>query len=163
MYAPARIRKVMAKLKRQGLLTTKEGAEGGYSFTLDADKVTLRMVNEAIGEPMVAASWHSGRSDMECLIASGMASVMDGIYADLDDVCRQQLEKTTIAGIDRMIFREKKRPEHSGNEKSPSESGRAFWCRYFLESFVFCGGACGEYGGYRGCCMGCGRRTFPDA
>ena len=106
---PARIRKVMAKLKKAGLLTTKEGAEGGYSFTLDADQVTLRMVNEAIGEPMVAASWHSGRSDMECLIASGMASVMDGIYADLDDVCRQQLEKTTIAGIDRMIFREKEK------------------------------------------------------
>lgn len=103
---PARIRKVMAKLKKAGLLITKEGAEGGYLFTLDPNKVTLRIVNEAIGEPMVAASWHSGRSDMECLIASGMASVMDGIYADLDNACCRQLEKITIADIDSMIFRE---------------------------------------------------------
>ena len=27
---PARVRKVMAKLKKAGLLSTKEGAEGGY-------------------------------------------------------------------------------------------------------------------------------------
>lgn len=106
---PARIRKVMAKLKKAGLLTTKEGAEGGYFFPLDPRKVTLRMVSEAIGEPMVAASWRSGNADMECLIASGMASVMDGIYADLDAVCRRQMEKTTIADIDRVIFEEKEK------------------------------------------------------
>lgn len=106
---PARIRKVMSKLKKAGLLTTKEGAEGGYSFSLDAEKVNLRMVDEALGEPMIAASWHSGNSDMECLIASGMASVMDGIYAELDSVCRRQLEKTTIADIDRVIFKDREK------------------------------------------------------
>ena len=31
---PARVRKVMAKLKKAGLVDTKEGLEGGYRFQL---------------------------------------------------------------------------------------------------------------------------------
>ena len=39
---PARIRKVMARLKKAGLVKTKEGIDGGYSFDLDPGCVTLR-------------------------------------------------------------------------------------------------------------------------
>lgn len=106
---PARIRKVMAKLKKSGLLTTKEGADGGYDFALPPEAVSLRMVSDALEEPLVAAGWRSGGSDMKCLIASGMAQVMDGIYADLDRVCRQRLESITIADIDAQIFRKGER------------------------------------------------------
>lgn len=41
---PARVRKVMAKLKRAGLVTTREGLDGGYLFNGPADKVTLSML-----------------------------------------------------------------------------------------------------------------------
>lgn len=40
---PARVRKVMAKLKKAGLVDTKEGLEGGYLFSKDAQKVDLSM------------------------------------------------------------------------------------------------------------------------
>ncbi|WP_066648768.1 RrF2 family transcriptional regulator [Christensenella timonensis] len=103
---PARIRKVMSKLKKAGLLTTKEGAVGGYAFRLDPKGVTLRMVSDALEEPLVAAGWRSGNADMKCLVASGMAAVMDGIYAGLDRACKERLGKITIADIDAMIFKE---------------------------------------------------------
>ena len=40
---PARVRKIMGKLKKKGLISTKEGVVGGYLFDLDPSKVTLMM------------------------------------------------------------------------------------------------------------------------
>ena len=101
---PARVRKVMALLKRAGLITTKEGAEGGYAFAGDAGRVTLRQVAEAVGAQFVKANWRSGSEDMECLVASGMAGIMEGIYAGLDRQCLEQLDRITLADIDQRIF-----------------------------------------------------------
>ncbi|WP_343208214.1 Rrf2 family transcriptional regulator [Anaerolentibacter hominis] len=102
---PARIRKIMARLKRAGLIVTKEGIDGGYYFHKAPSDVTLRQINEAVDAPLVAVSWRSGDKHMKCLIASGMADIMDDIYADLNDLCRQRLESITIADIDRQIFK----------------------------------------------------------
>lgn len=101
---PARIRKVMAKLKRAGLIDTKEGVDGGYHFVLDPSSVTLRQICEALEIRFVSASWQSGDTDMKCLIASGMAAVMDDIYGQLDLLCRERLDGITIRDIDKQIF-----------------------------------------------------------
>ncbi len=101
---PARIRKVMARLKAAGLVITREGAEGGYRFALDPAAVTLRQVDEAVDGKLVSAAWRSGCREMDCLIASGMADIMEDIYSELDALCRRRLEQITIADIDRRIF-----------------------------------------------------------
>ena len=41
---------------------------------------------------------------MECLVASGMADIMDGIYLELDGLCKQHLKGVTVLDIDRKIF-----------------------------------------------------------
>lgn len=104
---PARVRKIMAKLKRAGLLSTKEGVDGGYLFSLDPAEVSLREISEALEVQFVASAWRSGDTDMKCLIASGMADVMDGIYSDLDRLCKEHLEQVTIQQIDDRIFSKK--------------------------------------------------------
>ena len=76
----ARIRKVMAKLKKADLVKTKEGVDGGYLFHRDSRDVNLSMVAEALDTPFVAASWKSGNPHMACLISSGMAGIMDELY-----------------------------------------------------------------------------------
>lgn len=101
---PARVRKVMAKLKKAGLIETKEGVDGGYRFSLDPESVTLTQIGEALGTTYVSAGWRSGDSDMDCLIASGMAGIMDDIYDALNRRCEAYLETITIAGIDETIF-----------------------------------------------------------
>ena len=45
---PARVRKVLAKLKKAGFLVTREGADGGYQLTKSGDEITLREVGEAM-------------------------------------------------------------------------------------------------------------------
>ena len=102
----ARVRKVMASLKKAGLVTTKEGIDGGYSFSLSPEKVSLRRISEAVNACFVSAAWRSGDIDMKCLIASGMADIMDGIYGELDTLCKNRLEQISVKDIDQKIFGE---------------------------------------------------------
>lgn len=101
---PARVRKVMAKLKKAGIIKTKEGLEGGYHFDQDSSRVNLRQICEALEVDFVSASWKSGDEDMNCMIASGMAGIMAGIYEELNEMCKERLENITIASIENKIF-----------------------------------------------------------
>ena len=85
---PARVRKVMAQLKRAGLVETHEGAVGGYRFAGSADTVTLCDIAQAVGAAFVSASWRSGDVDKPCLVASGMGALMDEVYTGLDALCQ---------------------------------------------------------------------------
>lgn len=101
---PARIRKVMSCLKKAGLVEAKEGIDGGYAFCLNPKELSLCQIADGMKIPFVSASWHSGNINMECLIASGMANIMDDIYGTLDKTCRKALENITIDQIDHEIF-----------------------------------------------------------
>lgn len=101
---PARVRKVMAKLKKAGFVKTKEGSEGGYLFDRDADQVTLDQIAQALEIRFVDTAWKSGDTDMKCLVASGMAGLMDEIFDDLNEQCRKRLKEITIGTLDHRIF-----------------------------------------------------------
>lgn len=104
---PARVRKVMAKLKKAGMIKTKEGLEGGYHFDKDPANLNLRQICDALEVNFVSASWKSGDEEMNCMIASGMAGIMDEIYGDLDELCKKRLESITISSIEKKIFKDK--------------------------------------------------------
>ena len=101
---PARVRKVLAPLKKAGLVQTKEGSVGGYFFGGDPQTVTLEQVAAALDIRFVETAWRSGDKDMECLVASGMAGLMDEILDDLNERCRSRLAGITVADLDRRIF-----------------------------------------------------------
>lgn len=99
-----RVRKIMARLKRAELVHTKEGAAGGYTFCLDAETVTLDRVARAVDARFVRATWHSGDADRNCLVASGMAGVMDGVYDRLQAQCLEELSAITVGDIARQLL-----------------------------------------------------------
>lgn len=100
----SRVRKVMARLAAAGIVSKKEGAEGGYMLAVGAEEIELATVLSAAGIELLEPAWHSGSADADCLIASGMAGIMDGIYGELNDVCRERLRGITVADIDSKIF-----------------------------------------------------------
>ncbi len=102
---PARVRKIMTKLKKAGFVSTKEGAEGGYRMLKAPQELNLLAVADAVEAKFVTASWHSGDTDMDCLVASGMAGIMDRLCVDLDGICRERLEQIHLSDIDKMIFK----------------------------------------------------------
>ena len=104
----ARVRRVLAKLKKAGLVETKEGrVGGGYYFSLDPESTNLNSVAKALDVSFISSGWRSGDPHMACRVASGMAGIMDGIYMDMDTQCKKYLESISIADIDRKIFGKK--------------------------------------------------------
>lgn len=102
---PARVRKVLAKLARAGLVQAREGRRnGGFAIAKKAEEIDLRQVSEAVDTCFVSAAWKSGDPHMECLVASGMAELMDDIYAELDRECKRYLERTTVRDMEEKIF-----------------------------------------------------------
>lgn len=105
---PARVRKVMAKLKKGGIIETHEGKEGGYRFSPEAAQTTLREIADLLDTQFVSANWHSGSLDKPCIVSSGMGAVMDDIFTELDEACRERLEHKTIRDIERLIVIKRK-------------------------------------------------------
>lgn len=94
------IRRVMGKLKKAGLIETKEGLGGGYHIGKNAETLNLRTVCEALKTDMIKSTWRSGSSDKNCMIACGMAGIMDEIEDGMNQACEKYLERITIWDIE---------------------------------------------------------------
>ena len=102
---PARVRRVMSRLKKTGLLETVDnGPHGGYRFTGDAKKTSLAELARQLEIRFIDPGWRSGSTDMDCMIASGMGDIMDGIFCDLNELCYSRLAEIYISDINEKIF-----------------------------------------------------------
>ncbi len=104
---PARVRKVMAKLKKAGLVGTKGGFDGGYEFIRDPEKTTLHDIFAATSRRFIKLTWRSGSSGNACPISRAMGPFTDELFRRLDTACNDILESVTVAEILRRIFNEK--------------------------------------------------------
>jgi Rrf2 family protein len=104
---PARVRKVMARLRRAGLVEARIGAEGGYRFQLDPSKVTLRQVAEALSVSPIAACWRPGDPKVDCPVCSGMAAALDRVYDDLNWTCLERLSQVSLSDMEALLAPEK--------------------------------------------------------
>lgn len=101
---PVRVRRVMARLGKAGLVETRRGcASGGYCYK-KTGPVTLRQLADALDIHFIDTTWRSGDPHMECRIASGMTGYMDSLFTQLDALCKSRLEQITIAEIEKELF-----------------------------------------------------------
>ena len=104
---PTRVRRVLAGLKRAGLVETREGSDGGYRLCADPASLSLRQVAEAVNARFVDCAWRSGDIDRDCAICSGMAGVMDALYRQLNEQCAAYLSRLTVVDIEKELFEHK--------------------------------------------------------
>ena len=78
---PTRVRRVMAGLKKAGMVETREGLDGGYRLTADPATLTLRQVAEAINTRFVDCAWHSGDIDRDCTTCSAVGCCCSSVTA----------------------------------------------------------------------------------
>ena len=86
------------------------GADGGYLFSGDPRQISLQQVAQALEARCVSSAWRSGDTDMDCLIASGMAAVMDELFADLDSRCMERLGEIALSDLEARLFSAGTRP-----------------------------------------------------
>ena len=104
---PTRVRRVLAGLKKAGMVETREGLDGGYRLCTDPAALSLRQVAEAVNTRFVDCAWHSGDIDRDCAICSGMAGVMDALYRQMNEQCAAYLSRITITDIETQLFTQK--------------------------------------------------------
>lgn len=101
---PARIRRILTKLRKNGLLESEDnGSKGGYIFTKDPEACTLADIAKAMEINFIDPAWRSGNSEMDCMIASGMGEIMDQVFAELNEQCYRRLDKITITDVEKRL------------------------------------------------------------
>ncbi|ALS25332.1 MULTISPECIES: RrF2 family transcriptional regulator [Paenibacillus] len=96
---PARVRKVMSCLKKQGYVATKEGTGGGYALNCNPAEVTLAQIYRATSIGSLKPSWCSGNEEEDCMIACNMADVMDQIFSEAEEQMLAFLSRVTIHDV----------------------------------------------------------------
>jgi len=96
---PARIRKIMSCLRKQGLVTTKEGTGGGYILSCNANKVSLAQIYRITSEGSMKPNWCSGDTTINCVVASNMKFAMEGIMDDAEGHVIAYLEGITVQDV----------------------------------------------------------------
>ncbi|KGF12675.1 Rrf2 family transcriptional regulator [Peptostreptococcus sp. MV1] len=97
---PVRIRKVMAKCKRYGLVTTKAGVNGGYMVVDGGENINLKQIYDAVSVPIIESKWHSGDMNSDCSICSGMAQYVDEMFSRMNEECVKLLETIKLCDVE---------------------------------------------------------------
>lgn len=96
---PVRVRKVMSCLRKQAIVDTREGPGGGYRLLGNPDDVTLADIYQALAAGSLAPGWCSGNPDMDCIVGSNMAEVMNAVFCGADQQVAQYFARITIGGM----------------------------------------------------------------
>ncbi|UOY93330.1 Rrf2 family transcriptional regulator [Ectobacillus sp. JY-23] len=96
---PARIRKIMSCLRKNGFVRTKEGIGGGYILSCNPNETTLAQVYRAVSYGTLKPHWCTGDPEQTCLVSANIQTVMDGIFADAESYFEAYLHGITIHSV----------------------------------------------------------------
>lgn len=96
---PARVRKVLGLLRKAGLVSTKEGIGGGYLLNCDPERTTLADIWRTVAAGTLKPSWCSGDPQQDCMIASNIQEVMNGIFCDAERQLQAYWQQWTLRRV----------------------------------------------------------------
>ena len=103
----SRVRRVLAMLKKGGLVGTKEGITGGYSLLKAPGQVTLGEIMSLTSGHIITYKKSNSYIDMECMEQSGMQAVMEEIEGGMEENCMRYLDCITLADLLKKIIPKK--------------------------------------------------------
>lgn len=100
---PARVRRVLAPLSRQGIVRGKEGSGGGYLLARDPEEVTLDEIFQAV-EVGPVFPVHPRSPNDECPVGAQIIPALEALQSDVDDALRTVLKERSLAWfVDRIL------------------------------------------------------------
>ena len=102
---PVVIRRVIADLRRAGLVASRRGVGGGVSLTRPASRISLRCVWEALegGEQLFGR--HPAGPNPACPTGRCVAAALEDLYGHADAALKASLGKVTLARFGRDVSR----------------------------------------------------------
>ena len=93
---PVVVRRILASLKRAGLVQTREGAEGGYRLARAPQQIGLDAIYAAVEpEPLFAS--HAAPPNMGCPVGAGIRPALKALFAETEAVLAQSLAGHSLA------------------------------------------------------------------
>ena len=91
--------KLLMILKKSGLVTAVRGRKGGYVLALSPERITLKRVFDALGQPVFSSN-HCDRftGENEVCIHSGDCSVKN-IWETVENFMETMLQRVTLADL----------------------------------------------------------------
>lgn len=95
---PVVVRRLMASLRKAGMVTSQPGAGGGWVLAVDPKRLNLRDVRRVLeeGSPF---SMHTQWPNQKCPVGRCIQSVLAPIYDQAEAKMEAHLARTTIQGL----------------------------------------------------------------
>lgn len=100
---PARVRKVLASLRKQNYVSTKEGAGGGYQLSVSLEEVTLGDLYRLFARGSLQRGWCSGSEKSPCLVSSNIHSVMELILSGGEERLEAYFGEIKLSEVHRLL------------------------------------------------------------
>lgn len=130
---PARVRKVLSLLRRHDLVTTKEGAYGGYLLKAELSQVSLGDLYRIFAQGSLRPSWCSGSEHSSCAISSNIPAVMNRIYGGAERQLELYFDRLLMSDVKRLLDESDKGKEASSMSKEIQDRG-LFYVGSYAES-----------------------------
>lgn len=107
---PVVVRRTMAGLREQGLVSSEKGHGGGWQLTCNPETVTLHDVYKAIGSPTMIAL--GNRTDStKCLVEEAVNIATNDAFVNAEKALIASFRNTTLADLNKVIAKHP-HPEH---------------------------------------------------
>ncbi|MDQ7776916.1 MAG: Rrf2 family transcriptional regulator [Paracoccus aminovorans] len=101
---PVVVRRTMGLLREAGLVTAGRGHAGGWRISADLQKVSLRRLHEALGEPAIFAIGNRSETP-ECLVEQSVNAALEGAFAEAEALLLARFADVTLADLARDFAR----------------------------------------------------------
>ncbi|MEJ9212783.1 Rrf2 family transcriptional regulator [Bacillus smithii] len=94
---PARLRKILSLLRKEGIILSKEGAKGGFSLKEKAENITLDKIFMLTSEGTLVPK--CPESNENCIVGKNLSSILINIFDDAEKHLMNYLKGITIQDI----------------------------------------------------------------
>lgn len=95
---PVVIRRIMAGLRQDGLVSSEKGHGGGWTIARDLSTVTLRQIYDALGAPSLFAIGNRNEAP-DCLVEQAVNAAMNDAFSQAEALLLERLGEVTLAGL----------------------------------------------------------------
>lgn len=92
---PVLVRKEIANLKKNQIVMSKEGKNGGTKLNVSPSKVTLKQIFESTFEE-ISLGYSKNEPNPKCPVGREINQNLSALYTKLNDSVMKQLESTTL-------------------------------------------------------------------
>jgi Rrf2 family protein len=97
---PVLVRKELANLRRNGLIISKEGKNGGSALAVPAEQILLSRIYQSVHEgSLLGGNKHDPNPD--CPVGKQINRHLSELYRSAEEALVSRLGKTTLAGFSR--------------------------------------------------------------